>query len=74
LFEVMTVGLDLAKLVFQVHGVDISGRVVVSKDDQAQQTVGVFRFAAPLSCRVRSLRAGASLGARAGQALAMTHE
>jgi hypothetical protein len=58
LSSVTTVGLDLAKLVFQVHGVDASGRVVVAKAI-AQQAVGVFRFAAPLSCRARSLRVGA---------------
>jgi transposase len=29
--SVTTVGLDLAKHVFQVHGVDVSGRVVVAK-------------------------------------------
>ncbi len=31
LSAVTTVGLDLAKHVFQVHGVDASGRVVVAK-------------------------------------------
>jgi transposase len=31
LCSVTTVGLDLAKHVFQVHGVDASGRVVVAK-------------------------------------------
>jgi hypothetical protein len=31
LSSVTTVGLDLAKHVFQVHGVDASGRVVVAK-------------------------------------------
>src|SRR5437868_15422519 len=31
LSSVTTVGLDLAKHVFQVHGVDVSGRVVVAK-------------------------------------------
>jgi transposase len=31
LCSVTTVGLDLAKHVFQVHGVDASGRVVVTK-------------------------------------------
>ena len=42
LSSVTTVGLDLAKHVFQVHGVDASGRVVVAQairrtGDQAQQ-------------------------------------
>jgi transposase len=31
LSSVTTVGLDLAKHVFQVHGVDASGRVVIAK-------------------------------------------
>ena len=31
LSSVTTIGLDLAKHVFQVHGVDASGRVVVAK-------------------------------------------
>jgi transposase len=31
LSSVVTVGLDLAKHVFQVHGVDVSGRVAVAK-------------------------------------------
>ena len=29
--EISTIGLDLAKSVFQVHGVDAAGRVVVQK-------------------------------------------
>jgi len=29
--EVVTVGLDIAKSVFQVHGVDAEGRVVVQR-------------------------------------------
>jgi transposase len=37
LSSVTTVGLDLAKHVFQVHGVDASGRVVGRQGDQAQQ-------------------------------------
>jgi transposase len=29
--EVSTIGLDIAKSVFQVHGVDVDGRVVIRK-------------------------------------------
>ncbi len=29
--EVITIGLDLAKNVFQIHGVDASGRVVIRR-------------------------------------------
>ena len=35
LSSVITVGLDLAKHVFQVHGVDASGRVVVARRSDA---------------------------------------
>ena len=31
LSSVTTIGLDLAKQVFQVHGIDAAGRVVVAK-------------------------------------------
>ena len=42
---ITTIGLDLAKKVFQVHGVDVEGKVVVAPDAQTQGGVGV------LSCR-----------------------
>ena len=47
---VTTVGLDLAKHVFQVHGVDAVGRVIVAKGLQRKN---VLAFFAQLSkCRV----------------------
>jgi hypothetical protein len=46
LSAVTTVGRDLAKHVFQVHGVDASGRVVVTKAMRAEQAAGLFYFAA----------------------------
>src|SRR5271168_471172 len=67
LSSVTTVGLDLAKHVFQVHGVDASGRVVVAKA-MRRNSVGILRFAAALSGGARGLRLGASLGARADHA------
>jgi transposase len=30
--EVITIGLDLAKHVFQVHGIDAAGKVVICSD------------------------------------------
>jgi transposase len=59
LSSVTTVGLDLAKHVFQVHGVDASGRVVVAKAIRRNK---LLEFGA------RGQRIGASLGARADQA------
>ncbi len=40
--EMTTVGLDLAKNVFQVHGADASGRVVLRKRLRRDQVLGVF--------------------------------
>ena len=70
LSSVRTVGLDLAKHVFQVHGVDASGRVVVTKAIRRNKLLESFRFAAALPGGARGLRVGASLGARVDQAWA----
>ncbi len=40
--EVSTIGLDLAKNVFQVHGVDASGRVVIRKAIRRARVLPVF--------------------------------
>ncbi len=37
--EVTTIGLDLAKNVFQVHGVDASGEVVIRKQPRRRQVM-----------------------------------
>jgi transposase len=41
--EVCTIGLDLAKNVFQVHGADASGRVVIRKQLRRNQVLAFFR-------------------------------
>ena len=41
--EVSTIGLDLAKNVFQVHGIDASGNVTVCKTLRRQQMIPFFR-------------------------------
>ena len=66
--SVTTVGLDPAKHVFQIHGIDASGARCGRQSDEAQQAIGVFRFVAALSGRARGLRIGASLGAGTDQA------
>jgi hypothetical protein len=38
--EVSTIGLDIAKSVFQVHGVDVDGAVVIRKRDDIPQRSG----------------------------------
>lgn len=40
--EITTVGLDVAKRVFQVHGVDAHGQVVVRKQLRRKEVVGYF--------------------------------
>jgi transposase len=45
--EVNTVGLDLAKNVFQVHGVDSDGGVVVCRTLRRQQVIPFFRKLSP---------------------------
>ena len=40
--EITTVGLDLAKNVFQVHGVDRHGKIVLRKQLRRDQVAGFF--------------------------------
>ena len=53
LSSVTTVGLDLAKHIFQVHGVDASGRVVVAK---AMRRNKLLEFFASLPRALSGLR------------------
>ncbi len=41
--KISTVGLDLAKNVFQVHGIDAEGRVVVRRALRRRQVMPFFR-------------------------------
>jgi transposase len=60
--EVTTIGLDLAKHVFQVHGVDAAGATVLRKQLRRSQVVAFF---AALPGWARGVRDGALLGAGA---------
>jgi hypothetical protein len=40
--NITTVGVDLAKIVFQVHGVDARGKVAVHKQLKRSQVMGFF--------------------------------
>ena len=66
--QAITIGLDIAKSVFQVHGVDESGAVVVQRQVRRAQLLPFFRQAAGVPDRHRSLRHGAPLATRADQA------
>ena len=45
--QITTIGLDLAKHVFQVHGVDATGQVVVRKRLRRAEVLGFFAKLSP---------------------------
>lgn len=45
--QITTIGLDLAKSVFQVHGVDAVGKVVIAKSLRRGQVLGFFKKLPP---------------------------
>ena len=61
--QITTIGLDIAKNVFQVLGIDATEKVVVRKQLRRGQVIAFFRAVAP-SCRHGSLRHVALSGAR----------
>ena len=56
-----TIGLDLAKKVFQVHGVDAEGKMVVARKLRRKEVLAFFAGAVPR--RHGGLRQCALLGA-----------
>ena len=45
--EVTTIGLDIAKSVFQVHGVDANGKVIVRRQIKRRYVLAFFQKLAP---------------------------
>jgi transposase len=41
--QAITIGLDIAKSVFQVHGVDADGQVIIRRQVEASLCPGVLR-------------------------------
>ena len=41
---ITTIGLDIAKSVFQVHGVDVAGQVVVRRQLKRRQVIAFFQI------------------------------
>jgi transposase len=64
--EATTIGLDLAKHVFQVHGIDAQGTTVLRKRLRRGQVLAFFSRIP--RCVVGSVCDGALLGARARRA------
>lgn len=52
--EITTIGLDLAKSVYQVHGVDAAGNVVVRKALRRAQVLPFFGKAVPCLVRIEA--------------------
>jgi hypothetical protein len=61
---VTTIGLDIAKSVFQVHGIDAGGQVVIRRQLKRSYVLAFLPEAAAMPGRDRSLRLVASLVAR----------
>jgi transposase len=62
--NITTVGLDLAKLVFQVHGADADGKPVVRKKLRRGQVLVFFAGLPCVSHRIGSVCQCSLLGAR----------
>ncbi len=65
--EIITVGLDLAKNVFQVHGADATGRAVLRKKLRRDQVWHSLDSCRPASSRWKPAVAPTSGGARSGR-------
>ena len=65
--QITTIGLDIAKNVFQVHGIDGNETVVVRKQLRRGKLIAFFEIGA-VPCRHRSLCHGAPLGTRTDEA------
>ena len=62
--QITTIGLDLAKQIFQVHGADADGFPVFNRRLRRAEVLRFFGKAAFMSGRYRGLREFALLGAR----------
>ena len=66
--DIATIGLDLAKHWFQVHGVDAQGQAVVRRKLRRAEVIAYFQVAAAVPGRHGGLCDRSPLGARAGRA------
>ena len=66
--EVSTIGLDIAKSVFQVHGVDGASAVIIRKRVSRAKVLEFFTELATVLGRDRGMSVSTSLGPRAAGA------
>ena len=62
---ITTIDLDIAKSVFQVHGVDAEGNVILRRQLKRRYVLAFFQKLPPCLVGIRGLRFVASLVARA---------
>jgi transposase len=65
--EVSTIGFDLAKRVFQAHGVDGEGAVTIRRQLRRSELMTFFAKPSPCMVGMEGVRLGPLLGADAGQ-------
>ena len=65
--QIQTIGIDLAKNVFQVHGIDENDEVVVAKQLRRNQVIPFFEKIESMPRRHGGMRDRSSLGARTDQ-------
>jgi transposase len=66
--QVTTIGLDLAKHVFQIHGIDAAEKVVVRRQLRRSQVMAFFEALASCLIGIRSVRHSTLLGTRTDEA------
>jgi transposase len=66
--QITTIGLDIAKNVFQIHGIDAAEKVIVRKQLRRGQVTAFFEALAPCLGRHGGLCHVAPLGARVDEA------
>jgi transposase len=54
--EITTIGLDLAKSVFQVHGIDAGGQVVIRRQLKRRYVLAFFEKLSPCLVGIEALR------------------
>jgi transposase len=65
--EVVTVGLDIAKSVFQAHGVDAEGRVVVQRKLTRAKLIPFFEKLPPCLVEIEACATAHHWGRRLGE-------
>ena len=60
--DVITIGVDLAKSVFQVHGVNAEGAIVVRRQLRRRQVLSFFEKLPPCLVGMEACAAGRTIG------------